>query len=45
MGTAPTPNGFGVVTNTFHNVPDAIPNATPASSPALTNPEQYFIAE
>lgn len=45
IGTAPTPNGFGIVKNNFHNVPDAIPNATPAAAPALTNPEQYFIEE
>ncbi len=45
FGTAPLPHGFGVVKNNFRNVPDRVLNATPAASPANTNPEQYFIEE
>lgn len=45
MGVATQPDAFGIVKNNFHNVPEQVPNATPASSPALTNPEQYFIEE
>jgi peptide/nickel transport system substrate-binding protein len=43
MGTAPLPNGVGIVGNDFHNVPESVSQAGPASSPALSNPEQYFI--
>jgi peptide/nickel transport system substrate-binding protein len=45
MGTAPLPNGFGIVRNHFFNVPDEVVNSAPASAPAMTNPEQYFIEE
>lgn len=45
FGTAPLPNGFGIVKNNVHNVPEQVLNATPASAPANTNPEQYFIEE
>ena len=43
MGVAPLPDGYGIVRNDFHNVPDAVPNATAAATPALSNPAQYFI--
>lgn len=37
-------NGYGIKKNDFHNVPlDGIPDSVRVSTPALTNPEQYFI--
>ena len=38
----PTP-GFGIVKNTFHNVPASMPGAWIYPTPAPTNPEQFFI--
>ena len=43
MGVAPLPDGYGIVRNNVHNVPKAVPNATAAASPALSNPAQYFM--
>src|SRR5690606_10100017 len=41
FGTAPLPHGFGVVKNNVRNVPDRVLHATPAASPANTNPEEH----
>jgi peptide/nickel transport system substrate-binding protein len=47
IGTVLPAAGYGVMSESFRNVPEAIPDtilSTPRS-PALTNPEQYFISE
>lgn len=36
-------NGYGIKKNDFHNVPSGMPDSVRVSTPALTNPEQYFI--
>jgi peptide/nickel transport system substrate-binding protein len=36
-------DGFGIVKNNFHNVPEAMPAAFVYPNPAPTNPSQYFI--
>jgi len=45
IGVAQEPEGYSVVQNSFHNVPGTIPEAYQFASPALTNPEQYFIED
>lgn len=34
--------GYGLVKNTFTNVPESMPDATQYPTPAPTNPEQYY---
>jgi peptide/nickel transport system substrate-binding protein len=43
IGTILTKDAYGIVRNNFHNVPEGIPDSDTFSTPALTNPEQYFI--
>lgn len=35
-------DGYGIVKNDFHNVPERMPNSFGYPTPAPTNPEQYF---
>ncbi|PZF85597.1 ABC transporter substrate-binding protein [Jiangella anatolica] len=42
IGTVAAGPGYGIVKNSFHNVPAAVTDSFRAKSPALTNPEQYF---
>jgi peptide/nickel transport system substrate-binding protein len=34
--------GYGIVKNEFHNVPEAMPESFLVRTPGLSNPEQYF---
>ncbi|QVQ55012.1 ABC transporter substrate-binding protein [Spiractinospora alimapuensis] len=43
IGISLTPNGYGIVANDFHNVPDSMPTSSIYNDPGPTNPEQYFI--
>jgi peptide/nickel transport system substrate-binding protein len=43
MGISLPNNGYGIVKNTFHNVPAAMPGAAIYPDPGPTNPQQYFI--
>ena len=45
IGVTAEAEGYQVVKNNFHNVPEVIPDAWTFLSPALTNPEQYFITQ
>lgn len=45
IGIALGPNGYGIVRNNFHNVPEIFPGAWLYPNPAPTNPEQYWIAQ
>lgn len=42
IGVALPTNGYGIVKNTFHNVPKSMPGSFPYPTPAPTRPEQYF---
>ena len=42
VGISTLPNGYGIVKNNFHNVPDSMPNAFLYNNPGPTRPEQYF---
>ena len=44
IGTVRIPNTYGIVKNNFHNVPTNIPEASIMATPALTNPEQWYIS-
>lgn len=37
-------NGYGIVSNRIHNVPETMPNSWGYPTPAPTNPEQYYIS-
>jgi len=45
MGVSLPANGYGIVKNRFHNVPESMPDANLFMTPGPTNPEQYFITE
>ncbi len=45
MGISLPSNGYGIVKNNMHNVPDTILQAYLYPSPAPTNPETYFFSE
>ena len=42
VGISTLPDGYGIVKNDFHNVPDSMPNAFLYNNPGPTRPEQYF---
>jgi ABC-type transport system substrate-binding protein len=42
IGTILPAQGYGIVKNTFHNVPKSMPNAYVYPTPGPTNPEQYY---
>lgn len=44
IGTVLPGPGYGIVRNNFHNVPSQIAESVRIQTPALTNPEQYFIS-
>jgi peptide/nickel transport system substrate-binding protein len=43
IGVSSSPPGYGIVKNTFHNVPQLMPGSWQYPDPAPTNPEQYWI--
>jgi len=43
IGTVNPDQGYGVVANSFHNVPASMPEAYLYPTPGPTKPEQYFI--
>ncbi|MFD0774654.1 ABC transporter substrate-binding protein [Streptomonospora algeriensis] len=45
LGISTTQPGYGIVSNNFHNVPDALPYSSVYNTPAPANPEQFFIEE
>ena len=42
LGLVLPTNGFGIVKNNFHNVPEEMLQSWQAQDPAYTNPAQYF---
>ncbi|TDE03094.1 ABC transporter substrate-binding protein [Jiangella asiatica] len=45
IGTAVPAEGYGIVANSFHNVPESMPSADRYATPGPTRPEQYYIAD
>ena len=45
IGVSSSPPGYGIVKNTFRNVPTSMPGSWNYPTPAPTNPEQYWISE
>ena len=45
IGTSLPARGYGIVKETFHNVPESMPNAYVYPTPGPTNPEQYYTTE
>lgn len=45
IGTVLPASGYGIVSNDFHNVPELIPDSYRVATPALTNPEQYWMSQ
>ena len=45
IGIALGPNGYGIVRNNFHNVPEVFPGSWLYPNPAPTNPEQYWLEQ
>ncbi|WP_020576553.1 ABC transporter substrate-binding protein [Actinopolymorpha alba] len=45
IGISTPPESYGIVKNTFHNVPESMPGSVGYKPPGPTNPEQYFISE
>ncbi len=45
IGISLSPPGYGIVADTFHNVPDSMYSSGNYNDPGPTNPEQYFIEE
>ncbi|WP_159621419.1 ABC transporter substrate-binding protein [Ruania rhizosphaerae] len=45
IGTVRPGAGYGIVSNDFHNVPTTIPDSYRVKTPALSNPEQYYLAQ
>jgi peptide/nickel transport system substrate-binding protein len=43
MGVSLPGSGYGIVKNTFKNVPESMPDANLFMTPGPTNPEQYYI--
>ncbi len=44
IGTVRIPNTYGIVKDNLHNVPDNMPEASIMSTPALSNPEQWYFS-
>lgn len=44
IGTIQNPQPYGIVKNNFQNVPQGMPAANTFHTPALTNPEQYWVS-
>ena len=44
IGISSSPPGYGIVSNTFHNVPTSMPGSWQYPTPAPTQPEQYWIS-
>jgi peptide/nickel transport system substrate-binding protein len=45
IGTVLPASGYGIVSNDFHNVPELIPDSYRVNTPALANPEQFYITQ
>lgn len=43
LGISLNAEGYGIVKNTFHNVPEVMIGNSALRTPAYTNPQQYFI--
>ncbi len=43
IGICRSTGGYGISTNTFHNIPQSMPTSWTYPNPAPTNPAQYFI--
>jgi peptide/nickel transport system substrate-binding protein len=45
IGISLPANGYGIVKNNFHNVPQSMPGSWLYPNPAPTNPMQYYISQ
>lgn len=43
IGTVRVPEGYGILSNDFHNVPETMPESFDFATPGGTNPCQYFV--
>ena len=45
FGISVEPQGFQIVQNNFHNVPEVVPDASAFLTPGIAHPEQFFVEQ